>query len=238
MKSSPRSQSKEVRLNKFIAQAGGASRREADRLIQTGQVRVNGETVTTLGMKIDPIKSEVIVQGHKLHADISNTYLMFYKPRDVTSSMSKEDPSSLFPFFKDVAAKGLFHVGRLDRESEGLLLVTNDGDWGNRMLHPRYEVEKEYELVLDAPLEGKDERALRLGIRLADGPFRVDEISVDAGSKVRIVIHDGRNRILRRAFDKLGYEVLRLKRVRYGAFRLGKIKPGEFREISVKHINL
>lgn len=236
MKSSPRSLNRGIRLNKFIAQAGGASRREADRLIAAGRVKVDGKVVAVLGHVIDPINSKVEVDGKALQAISSKTYLMFYKPRGITSSMSKDDPTSLAQFFGEFPIKGLFHVGRLDRESEGLLLVTNDGDWGNRMSHPRYEVEKEYELKLDSPLQAKDEKALIDGIQLEDGPFRVDGLEV-LGSKVSVTIHDGRNRILRRAFEALGYEVLQLKRTRYGHFRLGKIKPGEYREISLKYIH-
>ena len=234
MKSSPPSPSRGVRLNKFIAQAGVASRRGADLLIIQGRVTVDGAVVRNLGTTINPENTQVKVDGQTIKQEMTKTYVMFYKPRGVSSTMMADDPHSLSQWVNEMPGSGLFHVGRLDKESEGLLLLTNDGEWGNRISHPRYEVFKEYELRLDSRLDPEDMKKLLRGIRLDDGIFRADEcVSLD-GTEVRIRIHDGRNRVLRRAFDSLGYEVLILKRVGIGGLRLGRLKPGQWKEIDPK----
>ena len=221
-----------MRLNKFIAQSGVASRREADRLIESGHVLVDGRKVTTLGTVIDPIKSKVNVQGKTIKYNQSKTYLVFYKPRGITSTMSAEIKSSLAPFVADTKVEGLFHVGRLDKESEGLLLLTNDGDWANRVSHPRYQVEKEYEIETKNSLTAGEIDKLLEGVMLDDGLFRADSVNVIGKTSCRVVIHDGRNRILRRVFEVLGKEIIVLKRVRIGDYKLGRLKPGQWKEVN------
>lgn len=236
MKSSPRSPNKGVRLNKFIAQAGIASRRGADLLITQGRVMVDGHVVRDLGTQIIPEKSKVRVDGELIDLQVTKVYVMFYKPRGVSSTMLANEPSSLRGWVHEMPGDGLFHVGRLDKESEGLLLLTNDGEWGNQVTHPRYEIVKEYELRLNRRFAASDAKKLIQGITLDDGLFRADDCVLLEGSGVRIRIHDGRNRILRRAFQSLGYEVLVLKRVGVGRLRLGGLKPGQWKEIDPKSI--
>lgn len=219
-----------MRINKFIAQSGIASRRGADALIVAGKVQVNGAVVRDLGVQIDPIKDKVKVEGKKISIPLLKTYIMFYKPRGILSTMSPGD-DTLSSYLQDMAASGLFHVGRLDRDSEGLLLVTNDGDWGNRIAHPRYQVSKEYEITLSRMIKDSDQQQLLTEVLLDDGPFKVDDISRIGDRRVRVVIRDGRNRVLRRAFAALGYEVLELKRIAVGGVKLGKLRPGEWKEI-------
>lgn len=221
-----------MRLNKFIAQSGLASRREADRLIESGRVLVDGRRVTTLGLVIDPIKSKVNVNGKTIKYNPSKTYIVFYKPRGVTSTMSDDVKDSLSPYAIQMRAEGLFHVGRLDKESEGLLLLTNDGDWANRISHPRYQIAKEYEIEARLPLTESDISQLQRGIVLDDGPFRVDKFESLGDRMCRVEIHDGRNRVLRRAFESLNNDVLMLKRIRIGDYKLGRLKPGQWKEVN------
>ena len=219
-----------MRLNKFIAQSGLASRRKADLLIEAGRVSVNGRTVRELGSTIDPIKDKVSVEGLTIKQPNIKSYIAFYKPRGVLSAMSGPG-STLEPFLAEMKDPALFHVGRLDKESEGLLLITNDGDWANRVTHPRYQTPKEYELELDKAVSPADHESLLRGIVLEDGLFKADSVDEAGVRKVRVSIHDGRNRILRRVFQQLKYEIVVLKRVRIGEVRLGRMKPGQWKSI-------
>jgi 23S rRNA pseudouridine2605 synthase len=225
-----------MRLNKFIAQSGVASRRGADALIVAGKVQVNGAVVVDLGIQINPIKDKVKVEGKKVSIPLLKTYIMFYKPRGILSTMSPGD-DTLSIYLQGMAALGLFHVGRLDRDSEGLLLVTNDGDWSNRIAHPRYQVSKEYEVSLDRKIKESDLHQLLVEVVLDDGPFKADLVSQIGDRKVRIMIRDGRNRVLRRAFAALGYEVQELKRIAVGNLKLGRLRPGEWKEIDPKSVS-
>lgn len=225
-----------MRLNKYISQSGYCSRRSADVLIEHGKVSVNGNVVRTLGYIVDPIKDKVKVEGNKISLPISKTYIVFYKPRGILSTMSSES-KSLLPYIQSMSVPGLVHVGRLDQESEGLLLLSNDGDWSNRISHPRYQIEKEYEVDLDSRLSPEVLSTLKLGIGLDDGLFRADEVVSIGENKVRLVIHDGRNRVIRRAFESLGFEVLKLKRTRVGSVSLGRMRPGEWKQIEASSIN-
>lgn len=236
MKSSQPSPSNAVRLNKFIAQSGVASRRKADLLISAGKVSVNGRVVRDLGVVVNPIKDQVVVDGNTIKSVENKSYIAFYKPKGVLCSMSGPG-ETLEGFMAEMKAAALFHVGRLDRESEGLLLITNDGDWANGVVHPRYEVSKEYILELAQPLSQQDYQSLLAGLELEDGFFRADQVSGTGSKRVRVVIHDGRNRILRRVFAHLDYEVKGLQRIRIGGVHLGKMRPGEWKEIDPLSIN-
>jgi 23S rRNA pseudouridine2605 synthase len=221
----------EIRLQKLIADAGITSRRKAESLIVEGRVKVNGKIVRTLGSKINPEKDKVEVDGSPLSSKMTKLYIAFYKPRGVLSTMS--DPAgrpSLGDIFKDSTTR-LFHVGRLDKESEGLIILTNDGIWANRLIHPSNGVLKRYEVLLDEELSPSDLRRLEKGIRLPDGAVRVDRI-VKRGPWVEMDIHEGRNQIIRRVFDSLGYEVIALKRTRIGSIHLGELPPGRWRNLS------
>ena len=195
---------------------------------------VDGQITREVGITIDPEKTKVKVDGKSIRQEIYKTYIAFYKPRGISSTMSDTDPDSLNPWISEMPGKGLFHVGRLDKESEGLLLITNDGDWGNKVTHPRYMIMKEYELDLERPLNAADVRRIHEGVKLEDGLFRADDCLPLGGSKLRIRIHDGRNRILRRVFETLGYQVLTLRRTGIGDLRLGKLKPGQWKGIDPK----
>lgn len=224
-----------VRLNKFIAQSGIASRRKADLLIESGQVTVNGRVMRELGTQINPIKDRVAVEGLTKRPPNIKSYFAFYKPRGVLSTNSGPG-STLEPFLAEMRDPALFHVGRLDKESEGLLLITNDGEWGNRVTHPRYQIPKEYELELDRTISPEDARRLMRGVELDDGMFKADALEGVGLKQLRVTIHDGRNRVLRRVFAQLGYEVNLLKRLRIGEVRLGRMKPGQWKSIDPEQI--
>ena len=236
MTSSPRSPIDPVRLNKFIAQSGVTSRRKADLLIEAGQVSVNGRVVKELGTQIDPIKDRVAVEALTIRRPNIKSYIAFYKPRGILSTVSGPG-ETLEPFLAEMRDPGLFHVGRLDKDSEGLLLITNDGEWANRVTHPRYQTSKEYELELDRAISTVEVERLLQGVELDDGLFKADTLEEVGPKKLRVTIHDGRNRVLRRVFAQLGYEVNLLKRLRIGEVRLGRMKPGQWKAIDSQSIN-
>jgi 23S rRNA pseudouridine2605 synthase len=225
-----------VRLNKFIAQSGAASRRKADLLIEAGQVSINGRVIKELGTQVDPINDRVVVEGLTIRLPNIKSYIAFYKPRGTLSTVSGPG-ETLEPFLAEMRDPGLFHVGRLDKDSEGLLLITNDGEWANRVTHPRYQTSKEYELELDRATSTVEVERLLQGVELDDGLFKADALEEVGPKKLRVTIHDGRNRVLRRVFAQLGCEVNLLKRLRIGEVRLGRMKPGQWKSIDPQHIN-
>ena len=233
--SQPRHDSGAVRLQKVLATAGIASRRGAEELIAAGRVTVNGR-VATLGAKVDPQHDSVAVDGVGVPVGADLVYLAVNKPRGMLSAMSSESER---PCVGDLVASygtGLHHVGRLDVDSEGLLLVTNDGPLSHRLTHPSYEVAKRYLVEIEGAAPRGLSRTLRAGVELDDGPARVDEfVLIDATPRralVEVELHEGRNRIVRRMFEATGLPVQRLVRVSVGPIRLGELKPGR-----VRHLN-
>jgi 23S rRNA pseudouridine2605 synthase len=229
-----------VRLQKVLAGAGLGSRRSCEELIAAGRVSVNG-VVVDLGARVDPERDVIRVDGHRLPTAADLVYLALHKPRGMHSTMS--DPQGR-PCVGDLVrargdgsgTAGLHHVGRLDADSEGLLLLTNDGALGHRLTHPSYEVPKRYLVEIEGTVPRSLGRALRAGVELEDGPARADAFtvvdSVGARSSVEIVLHEGRNHIVRRMFDELGHPVQRLVRTAIGPIRLGDLRPGRTRHLS------
>jgi 23S rRNA pseudouridine2605 synthase len=229
-----------VRLQKLLAQSGVASRRKCEELMLAGEVEVDGEVVTRLGTKVDPATAVVRVSGRRLPPVSAHVYLVLNKPRGVVSTMS--DPEGR-PTLSDYVAdrpERLFHVGRLDTDTDGLILLTNDGDFAQRLAHPSYEVEKTYV----AEVQGRPDKAVirRLldGVRLEDGPVevrraRIVSATADRGI-VELVIHEGRNRIVRRLLDAVGHPVRRLTRTRIGPVRIGSLKQGTLRELTSEEV--
>lgn len=225
-----------IRLQKVLAGAGLGSRRACEEIIASGRVSVDGVVVTELGMRVDPTTSVVHVDGLRVQLDASMVTLALNKPLGVVSTM--HDPQgrpSLAELVKDRPER-LFHVGRLDAETEGLLLLTNDGELANRLAHPSYEVMKTYLATVQGRVRPGVGVKLRAGIQLDDGPVRVDDFRVvDATASetlVEVVLHEGRNRIVRRTFDAVGHPVVRLVRTQIGPIRLGNLRPGRTREIA------
>lgn len=224
----------QTRLNKIIADAGIASRRAADQLILEGRVSVDGEVITELGNKFDPEICDIKVDGESLYISKSKTYLAFHKPAGVISTMSDpEGRSNLGDFFKDRKDR-LYHVGRLDKDSEGLILLTNDGEFAHRATHPSYGLEKRYLVEIEGEFNKQLSDQLLQGVRLEDGLARaVKVIHARAVSRnhhwVEITIHEGRYHIIRRLIESLGLKVLRLIRLDFGPISLGDMKSGRHR---------
>ena len=225
-----------VRLQKLLAQSGVASRRRCEELMLAGLVEVDGEVVTRLGTKVDPTTAVIRVEGRRLPPISSHVYLVLNKPRGVVSTMSDpEGRRSLGDLVADRPER-LFHVGRLDTDTEGLILLTNDGDFAQRVAHPSYELDKTYVAEVDGVVSRAVVGRLREGVMLEDGPVEVSAcrvVSTQADrSIVELVIHEGRNRIVRRLLDEVGHPVRRLTRTAIGPVQVRGLKRGELRDLT------
>jgi len=223
-----------VRLQKVLAQAGLGSRRKCEELIADGHVEVDGVLVTELGVRIDPTTAVVHVDGMRIQLDQSKLTLALNKPYGVVSTMSDpEGRPTVADLLKDRSER-LFHVGRLDADSEGLLLLTNDGELANRLTHPRFEIAKTYLVTVGGgevyPRTGK---AMLAGVELEDGPAKVDRFrvvdAIPGQTMIEVELHEGRNRIVRRMFEAAGHPVTRLVRTRIGPVALGDLRAGRSR---------
>jgi 23S rRNA pseudouridine2605 synthase len=229
----------EERLQKVLAAAGVGSRRKSEELIAARRVRVNGK-VAQLGDKVDPTTAEISVDGERVVVDTRMVYLAMNKPRGVVSTMSDDrDREAIADYVGNIGVR-VYHVGRLDQDTEGLILLTNDGSMAQKLMHPSYEVPKTYLAEVPGPLPRSVGRDLRNGVELEDGWARVDSFRlVDAlGSTalVEIVLHEGRNRIVRRLFDAVGFPVTRLVRTAIGPIKLGDLKVGRHRRLNAGEI--
>ncbi|MFB9312247.1 pseudouridine synthase [Nocardioides plantarum] len=225
-----------IRLQKLLAQSGVASRRKCEELMLDGEVEVDGEVVTRLGAKVDPRTAVIRVSGLRLPPVSEHVYLVLHKPRGVVSTMSDPEGRPTLQDLVDDRPERLFHVGRLDTDTSGLILLTNDGDFAHKMAHPSYEVDKTYVAEVDGEVTKDTVAALLAGVELDDGPVRPTEVRVVASTRpksiVELVIHEGRNRIVRRLLDHLGHPVRKLSRIRFGPVRLGGLPSGELRELT------
>jgi 23S rRNA pseudouridine2605 synthase len=224
------------RLQKVLAAAGLASRRACEVLISEGRVEVNGKVVTEQGRRVDPDTDVIRVDGARIPPPRHHAYLVLNKPRGVVSTM--DDPEgrrTLADLVPDRRGR-LFHVGRLDTETEGLLILTNDGEFAHRLAHPSYAVPKTYVAEVAGVVTPGVLKRLRQGITLDDGPVRPDAVKVvsTAGDRtlVKITLHEGRNRIVRRTMEAVGHPVRRLSRTGIGPVRLGTLRSGEVRELT------
>jgi 23S rRNA pseudouridine2605 synthase len=223
------------RLQKVLAAAGVGSRRACEDLIFRRRVTVNGK-VATLGDKVDPKLVEILVDGQRVITDTKLVYLAMNKPRGVVSSMDDEKGRTELADFLGHFEQRIYHVGRLDADSEGLLLLTNDGDLTHKLMHPSYEVPKTYLAEVAGPLPRTVGRALLGGIDLEDGPAKVDSFklidTLGKTAQIEIVLHEGRKHIVRRMMDAVGHPVSRLIRTAVGPIRLGDMKAGRFRHLT------
>ncbi|QAV27062.1 rRNA pseudouridine synthase [Anoxybacillus flavithermus] len=224
------------RLQKVIAHAGIASRRKAEQLIVEGKVKVNGKVVTELGVKVSP-QDRIEVDGIPLERE-EPVYYLLYKPRGVICSVKDEKGRKVVTdFFKHVN-KRIYPIGRLDYNTSGLLLLTNDGEFANLLMHPRYEIEKVYIAKVKGIPAREKVKQLEKGVALEDGvtaPAKAKVLSIDKRKQTAIVelrIHEGRNRQVRRMFEAIGHPVLKLKRERYAFLDLKGMNPGDYRELS------
>ena len=225
-----------VRLQKLLAQSGVASRRRCEELMLAGLVEVDGEVVTRLGTKVDPRTAVVRVEGRRLPPASPHVYLVLNKPVGVVSTMSDPQGRRTLSDLVGGRPERLFHVGRLDTDTSGLLLLTNDGDFAQRMAHPSYEVDKTYVAEVAGDVSRGTVRALLAGVSLEDGPVTVSAARVverfGGRTIVELVIHEGRNRIVRRLLEAVGHPVRRLTRTAIGPVRVGGLREGELRELT------
>ena len=227
-----------IRLNKYIANAGVCSRREADTLIEAGAISVNGTVVTELGFKVMP--TDEVRFGDTILQRERPVYLLLNKPKDYITTMDDEfDRKHVMQLVKGACKERIYPVGRLDRDTTGLLLFTNDGEMTKKLTHPRSGVYKIYHVTLDKNLKHTDLEQIAAGIELDDGVMAVDEISYvgDHKDEVGVTIHSGRNRIVRRLFEKLGYEVLKLDRVVFAGLTKKDLPRGSWRFLTQDEIN-
>jgi 23S rRNA pseudouridine2605 synthase len=225
-----------IRLQKLLAQSGVASRRRCEELMLEGSVEVDGEVVTRLGTKVDPRTAVIRVAGKRLPPVSAHVYLALNKPRGVVSTMSDPEGRKTLQDLVDDRPERLFHVGRLDTDTSGLILLTNDGDFAQRMAHPSYEVDKTYVAEVEGEVFRRTIKALLEGVTLEDGPVTVKRAKVVESfrdkSIVELVIHEGRNRIVRRLLDSVGHPVRRLTRTAIGPVELAGIPSGGMRELT------
>ena len=227
------------RLQKILARAGFGSRRECELLIEQGRVTVDGQAVTRLGTRVDPWRQGVKVDGEKIHLE-RRVYYLLNKPRGLLTTNS--DPSGrplAFDLLTGIPQR-LFSVGRLDKESEGLLLLTNDGELTNRLAHPRYGIAKTYLAQVAGRVTVAELARLRKGIHLSDGRVAVDRVRIlgtrGQSTTLEVVLSEGRNREVRRMFARLGHKVMRLNRTEIGPLSARGLAPGQYRKLSGREI--
>jgi 23S rRNA pseudouridine2605 synthase len=232
-----------VRLQKVLSQAGIASRRVAERMITDGRVEVDGRLVTELGTRVDPDTADIRVDGTRIVLDDSMVYLAVNKPRGMHSTMSDDRGRPCIGDLIEHRVRGnkkLFHVGRLDADTEGLLLLTNDGELAHRLMHPSFEVPKTYLATVNGAVPRGLGKTLRAGIELEDGPVKVDDFAVvDAvpgKSLLKVTLHEGRKHIVRRMLDAVGFPVQALVRTDIGTVTLGDQRPGSIRALTRKEV--
>lgn len=230
-----------VRLQKVLAQAGYGSRRKCEDLIRDGRVEVDGALVTELGTRVFPARQKILVDGSRVKLHDHHITLALNKPRRVLSAM--DDPRGRWTL-RDIIGDGyprIFHMGRLDYDSEGLILMTDDGELAEHVMHPRYEIEKVYVATVQGKMNGSvAHRLVTQGVHLKDGWVKFDKAVVLQSNRehsvVRVTLHSGKNRIVRRMMEAVGYPVTRLMRVQIGPIRLGEIHPGSYRVLSATEV--
>ncbi|GAA0204999.1 pseudouridine synthase [Corynebacterium riegelii] len=232
-----------VRLQKVLAQAGVASRRHAEVMIAQGRVSVNGKRVTVQGMRVDPDRDVIRVDGTRINVNEKLEYFAFNKPRGVHTTMKDElDRTSVGSYLSERTASGqrLFHVGRLDADTEGLLLLTNDGELANRLTHPKYEVSKTYLATVLGEAKPALVKELKEGIMLDDGLAKADYAQIvdvhNGQSLIRLELHEGRKHIVRRMLKAAGFPVQRLVRTKVHTVQLGDMKPGSMRALNAAEL--
>jgi 23S rRNA pseudouridine2605 synthase len=228
-----------MRLNKYLAHAGIASRREADELIKVGAVTVNGDVVTEMGYKVKP-GDKVQFNGDTIKPE-KKVYVLLNKPKNfITTTEDEKGRKTVMELVEKSAPVRIYPVGRLDRNTTGVLLFTNDGDLAKKLTHPKHKVEKIYHVKLDKNLKPSDMEKIKDGLKLEDGVIQVDDISFIKGAphnEVGVKIHSGRNRIVRRIFEHLGYDVIKLDRVLFAGLTKKDLKRGHWRHLTKKEVD-
>ena len=229
-----------MRLNKFLSNSGVASRRKSDELISQGKVFVNGKVVTELGLQINEKRDKVMVEGKQIKLPSSFVYIKLNKPKGYACTAHDEKGRKTIYELIDTDER-LFSIGRLDYDTEGLILLTNDGDFANKVAHPKYAIEKEYRVTIEGQIKESELAVLRKGV-VVDGErmpsAKVEFLSEDDKfTKLSVVIDEGQNRQIRRMFEAIGKSIRLLKRVRIGQVRLGGLKRGDYRDLTEDELN-
>lgn len=229
------------RLQKVMAAAGVGSRRHCEELIAAGRVSLNGEVVRRQGVRVDPQEADIRVDGDRIITAAGRVYVALNKPPGMVSTMADELGRQSLADLRVTQGRRLFHVGRLDADTEGLLLLTNDGDLAHRLMHPSFEVSKTYLAEVSGPVPGAVRQQLRRGVLLEDGPAAVDAVRlVDAApgrALLEIRLHEGRHHIVRRLLAHVGHPVIRLVRTEVGPIRLGDLRSGRTRPLNPREIS-
>ena len=230
-----------MRLNKFLSNSGVASRRKCDELIKEGKVFVNGKQVTELGTVVNEKKDKVTVEGKVISLPSSFVYIKLNKPKGYACSASDEKGRKTIYDLIDCDER-LFSIGRLDYDTEGLIILTNDGDFANKVAHPKYNIEKEYRVTIEGDIKESELAVMRKGV-VIDGErmpsARVEKLSQDDKyTKLSVVIDEGQNRQVRRMFEAIGKSIRLLKRVRIGQVRLGGLSRGDYKDLTEEELNL
>ena len=228
------------RLQKVIASSGYTSRRKAEELIINGQVSVNGEVITTLGYKVHG-NDIITIDGNLLNRDIKKEYYLLNKPREIICAVSDDKKRKTVVDLIETEAR-IYPVGRLDYDTTGLIILTNDGSLANILMHPKNCINKSYIAKINGILNEKDFQLIRKGINIENRKLIIDNIKVKKIDKIKntslveVTIHEGRNHIIRKLFEKLGYDVLKLTRTKYAFLTIDDLKSGEYRELSIKEV--
>jgi len=230
-----------MRLNKFIANSGICSRREADKLIEAGKIRINSKIITALGTKVS--SKDIVTYNKKILKSESLVYVLLNKPKGfITTTDDPFERKTVMSLVKKSCPQRIFPVGRLDRNTTGLLLFTNDGDLAKKLTHPKHDIKKIYYAILDKPLERDDLEKIATGINLEDGFVKADKISYITGvpdeREIGIELHSGKNQIIRRIFQSLGYEVTKLDRVSFSGLTKKDIPRGKWRFLKDKEVSM
>ena len=225
-----------TRLQKVLAAAGIASRRASEILIEEGRVEVNGEVVTEQGRRVNPETDRIRVDGARIPPPRRHVYMVLNKPKGVVSTMEDPEGRPTLSDYLPRTGERLFHVGRLDTDTEGLIVLTNDGDFAHRLAHPSYKVPKTYTVQAAGVMDNRIIKRLEKGVTLDDGPVRPDKVKLISRGQDRtllaITLHEGRNRVVRRMMDTVGHPVDRLSRTEIGPIRIGNLRVGETRELT------
>ena len=227
-----------IRLNKFLSRAGISSRRNAEQLIKRGKIKVNGKPVITLGTKVDSAKDKIEFQNQELFITREKVYLALNKPRGYLCTTRDDfNRPKVIDLLKDQSIR-LYPVGRLDLDTEGLLILTNDGDFAYKLTHPRHQIPKVYLCKLNRPLKGEDKKKLEKGVDLEEGKTLPAEILTLSKNKIKITIYEGKKRQIKRMLALFNYKVVELKRTAIGPLKLGTIAPGRSRRLKSGEIKV
>ncbi len=232
-----------TRLNKFLAEAGVCSRRKADELITSGDVQVNGKTIKELGTQVDSKEDSIKVNGRVIELAKDKVYFAFHKPKNVVTTTSDPlDRPMVMEYFKKFKKHRLFPVGRLDWATEGLIFITNDGDFSNEVSNPKSKINKTYVAKIDGKISPAQLQKLKNGVTIIGGKvaaLQADVVPYGKSKKydwVRVVINEGKNRQIRKMFEKIGFDVKKLTRIAIGEYRLSSLRPGDYKELKTQDL--